>query len=179
MVWDLRNACAPEKARESAGFLSFIHAFSRGFSLNMKKASCHCRGANRTPIYYFRAARITGHFTGIHKLRKLLERWVFDQYTPMSFNDRSATLALGQTFIKPLFDVVCSFPLRTTGPSKLNGVPAILTSSPQPSFLVLLASAPFNALMQRPHLYRLLPKPLGLRSLMIQHLFTRILSPLT
>ena len=178
MVWDLRNARAPEKVREFAWFLSSIHAFPRRFSLDMKKVSYHCRGVSRTPIYYFRAARITGHFAGTHKPRKLLERWVFDQYTPMLFNDRPVSLALGQTFIKPLFDVVCSFPLRTTGPSKLNGVPAIPTSSPQPSFLVQSAYTPFNPRMQRPRLCRLLPKPLELRSLTIQHSFTPILSPL-
>ena len=62
----------------------FMHSLA-----DSHKASCHFRGVNRTPIYYSRAARMTGHFAGTHKPRKLLERWVFDQYTPMSFNDSS------------------------------------------------------------------------------------------
>lgn len=76
MVWDLRNARAPEKARIS----SFIRVRTQTdhlyrSSLDMRKVSSRFHGVNKTPICFFHVAKTTARCAGIHRRPRLLERY--------------------------------------------------------------------------------------------------------
>lgn len=75
MVWDLRNARAPEKVHRLDLVNGWAEFFPR-FLLGTKKVFSHSRGVNKMPISFFRAERTTARYVGTHKRPKSSGRCV-------------------------------------------------------------------------------------------------------
>ena len=126
MVWDLRNARAPEKVWVCEISLSTLNPYRHRFLLVTKKASYLFRGANKMPICCSRAARIIARYAGILRHPKSSER------------------SVSYTTCVTVPDCVSSSRLQITGRFKSNGALVTRISSQQLSLTVRLASTPSN-----------------------------------
>jgi len=128
MVWDLRNARAPEKVCSAVYVLKcWLTNYTR-YSQVMRKACFRSRGVSKMRTFFCQVAKITVRFAGTHKLRRSLAK--------------CALLSCGSASHTNLRN--CSFPQRTTGPSKCSGALAIPTCWLRPFSMELLVSTLSN-----------------------------------
>jgi len=75
MVWDLRNARAPEKVCPATHVLEFQLINDTRYSQVTKKACFRSHGVSKTRISFCPVARITVRFVGTHKPLRSLAKY--------------------------------------------------------------------------------------------------------
>jgi hypothetical protein len=133
MVWDLRNARAPEKV--GGDFFHIVHRLNICTSLDRsslvtRRACCHCHGVNRMRTFFCLVARIIAHCVGILRRQRSSARFVTRCSHYLIVNTADSCLP------------------QITGPSRLSGALVTLTFWPPLSSMAPLVSIPSNPLMR-------------------------------